>query len=368
MVWHLGAEWRPVKILALRIGVDQDTGGDGAGGLEVVSDQTYGVGMQLAGLNFDYAYHTFTGAPDTSNHFFSLSYKFTPRLEKEKGKAIVVTAPPDKLITFEATTLVEGQVVDPNIRRLSVAELPVKFTLTGDFQTRADLEIGKNGIVLLGRDSRNVKVAEDKLRVLRLKPFPDVKAGYWVRLPISVLAMQKIITGYPNGTFKPQGNITRAEMCTLLMKTRLQARTLGSDTAEARAKDFPPVFLDVAPKHWASKYVKQAAELEVVKGYPDGTFKPSANITRAEGLAMIARFAGISRDAAYVAAFPDVPSAYWAAPIISGAYQAGILEYLRDQNFEPKKLLTRAETVEMLYKTQYVKDLLAKDLLDWDSY
>jgi hypothetical protein len=367
MIAHVGLEWSPIKILAIRFGIDQVSVGDGAGGLEVASDQAYGIGLQMAGVSFDYAYHTFVAAPDTTNHFFSLSYKYSPRVKKEAAEPIVITAPPDKLITFEVVTTIKGKVEDYSIKRLRVSGIPVKMTLDGGFQAKADLKIGKNGIMVSGRNERNIEIASKKIRILRLKPFPDVAAGYWVRTPISVLAMQKIITGYPNGMFKPTGNITRAEMCTLLMKTRLQARTLGSDTTEAKSVDFPPVFLDVMPKHWAAKYVKEAAELEVVKGYPDGTFKPSANITRAEGVAMIARFAGIPREA-FIAAFPDVRTDYWAAPIISGAYNAGILEYLRDQNFEPKRLLTRAETVEMLYRTAYVKDLLAKDLLDWESY
>jgi hypothetical protein len=216
---------------------------------------------------------------------------------------------------------------------------------------------GKNAVLLEGKDQQGKLVASKKVRCLRLKIFPDVRIDYWVAQPISLLAMQGIISGYPNGTFKPLGNITRAEMCTLLMKS--ETRNPKSETN--------PNFQDLKPDHWAAKYIIQAAEQGVVKGYPDGTFRPNGNITRAEGLAMIARFAGIKEEV-WTSQFPDISHAFWAAPIISGSYNAGLLEYLKGKDFKPKRLLTRAETVEMLYRTQYVKDLLARDLLNWETY
>ena len=352
IVWHTGFEWKPMSIFAIRAGIDQDTAGDGKGGLTVVSDLAYGVGLYYGGFRFDYAYHTFAGAPNIDNHYFSLSYGFQPPAAGVPQEPIFIEVPPDKLITFESKVPVVGKVIDPQIRKLTINDLPIKFGLKGDFSTVVDLKIGKNAI----------KINEKKIRVLRLITFPDVKVGYWVDKPISLLAMQKIITGYPNGTFKPDGNITRAEMCTLLMKTRSQIFT-----REAFVTPEATGFGDVAKKHWAAAYIAQAAKLSVVKGYPDGTFKPSGNITRAEGLAMIARFAGISEEV-YTNEFKDVASTHWAAKIVEGAYRAKILEYLKGKLFEPNKNLARAETVEMLQRTTTVQDILKKDLLNWESY
>lgn len=365
MTWHIGLEWSPLNILTIRSGIDQDASGDGSGGITTVSDSTYGVGVNFGGFSFDYAYHAFAGAPSLDNHFFSLNYAFkAPQIPKIP---LVIDLPPDKLITFETSTRVSGNVIDTRINKLEINRAPLKFGLKGSFSTMYSLNIGKNKIVVEGLTRDNKRIGQAQARILVLRPFPDVYPGYWVRSPISILAMQGIITGYPNGTFKPEGNITRAEMATLLMKTRAQARTLGSDTQEVKAVDLPPVFVDVASSHWAAQYVNEAARLGVVKGYPDDTFRLKNNITRAEGVAMIARFAGVE-EGKWFSQFPDVAGAYWAAPIIAGAYRAKMLEYLEGKNFEPKKLLTRAETVEMLYRTQYVNDLLAKDLLNWDSY
>ena len=351
MVWHIGAEWKPITLLAIRMGLDQDAAGDGKGGITTISDMAYGVGLYFGGFRFDYAYHTFAGAPNITNSFFSLSYAFQP--PPPIKEPIVVEVPPDKHITFESKTAVIGRVVDPRITKLTINGLPLKFGLKGDFSTVVDLKIGKNAI----------KLNEKKVRVLRLITFPDVKIGYWVDIPISLLAMQKIITGYPNGTFKPEGNITRAEMCTLLMKTRAQLSSPESRVASLESTGFK----DVAVKHWAANYVAQAAKLGVVLGYPDGSFKPSGNITRAEGLAMIARFAKVSEEA-YSNQFRDVASTHWAARIISGAYRARILEFLKGKPFEANFKLLRSETVEMLQRTTTVQDILNKDLLNWESY
>jgi hypothetical protein len=141
----------------------------------------------------------------------------------------------------------------------------------------------------------------------------------------------------------------------------MKTTSLESGSAEAAA------FKDVAGNHWAGRYIARAARLGVVKGYPDGSFRPNGNITRAEGLAMIARFDGISEEA-YADQFQDINGKFWAARIIAGAYRQGILKYLALKPFEAARPLSRAETVEMLYRTETVKVLLGSGLLNWESY
>ena len=83
---------------------------------------------------------------------------------------------------------------------------------------------------------------------------------------------------------------------------------------------------------------------------------------------MIARFAKVTQEAYTFQFFPDISTNYWASPIIAGSSKAGLLEYLKGRAFEPKRNLTRAEAVEILYRTQFVKGLLDKDLLNWEGY
>ncbi len=91
------------------------------------------------------------------------------------------------------------------------------------------------------------------------------------------------IRGYEDGTFKPSGNITRAEAATVIV------RALGLEAAAEAAKGLESRFPDVPATHWASGYVNVCTTRGILKGYPDGTFKPEANITGAEIITMIVR-------------------------------------------------------------------------------
>ena len=358
MLLHLGAEWKPIDYIGLRAGIDQDSAGDGNGGLTTVSDMAYGVGLYYGGFRFDYAYHTFAGAPNIDNSFFSLSYAFQPPKIELPKEAFKLYSPDDKTITFDSQVPVSGEVVDYRVKSLRANGVPVKFTLKGAFATTYDLSIGKNAISIESWSEKNF-IFGKRPRLLRLITFPDVPIGYWVDKPTSMLAMAGVITGYPDGTFRPEGNITRAEMCSLLIKA-----LVGVPSQDAKAK---AAFKDVPKKHWAEPFIAEAAKKGTVLGYPGNLFKPNGKITRAEGLLMIARFAGIQEEV-YLNQFPDIKVNHWAAQRISGAYNAGLLEYLKGRGFEPNKQLTRAETVEMLNRTKVVLDLLNKDLLNWDSY
>ena len=349
-LFHLGLEWKPISLIAIRTGIDQEM----VGPSETANNLTAGVGIYYGDFRFDYAYHEFAGAPGVLNHFFSLSYGIAPPVVIEDA----LVASPDKLITTETSVLVEGTAVDPKIVSVRLNGIKVRLNPRGEFQGKVSLEVGKNAIRVEGFDSSGKLVEAEKLRVLRLITYPDVTADFWASEQISYIGTLGIIKGYPDGSFKPEGDITRAELSTLLIRTRMGGDENVPDT------DYD-VFPDVPLTHWAVKYVNQAAETGIVKGYPDGTFKPSANITRAEGLTMIARFGGVTEET-YTDEFIDVSVTHWAAPIIAGAYQEGMLIYFKDKPFEPSLKLNRAEAVEMLYRSRPVI-LLIEDLLDWEK-
>jgi hypothetical protein len=365
-LYHLGAEWSPIPLIAIRAGIDQAIEGDGTGAnIQTVNNLAGGVGVKYGGFRFDYGYHSFVTMPGVSNSFFSLSYSPVKAVE-EVGERITVQY--DKLMTYDEKLTVTGAIKDPRIRSLLVSGQLAKFDLKGNFTQPVDLKIGKNAVVVEGKDVGGKLIEAKKVRVLRLQPFPDVPESYWTREKVSLLAMQGVLTGYPNGTFKPEGNITRAEMCSLLMKSKGPGTSSQSPEASSGPWTLAPgTFKDVKAKHWAAKFIAEAASSGVVKGYPGNLFKPAGNITRAEGLAMIARFAGISEET-YTNVFPDLPATHWSAGLVEGSFRANILDYLKGKNFEPNKLLSRAETVEMLYQTDYMQWVLKKDLLNWDSY
>ena len=104
--------------------------------------------------------------------------------------------------------------------------------------------------------------------------FSDVKADSWSNTAISTLANGGYINGYPDGTFRPTANISRAEFVTIAAKFS----TLG---------DGVTAYYSDVKGHWAEKYIAAAADTAWVSGYDDGTFKPDATITRAEVMRIV---------------------------------------------------------------------------------
>ena len=106
--------------------------------------------------------------------------------------------------------------------------------------------------------------------------YTDVDADAWYNNAVSTLSNAGILNGYEDGTFQPDGNITRAEFATITARF-FEATYEGED-----------LFSDIAG-HWAADYINQAANAGIVDGYPDGTFRPQQNITRAEAMTMVNR-------------------------------------------------------------------------------
>ena len=106
--------------------------------------------------------------------------------------------------------------------------------------------------------------------------YSDVAYGKWYNNPISTMSALGIITGYPDGTFKPDKPITRAEFAAIAARF--------DETQSGKSATFSDVI-----GHWAAKEIGIAYYNDWIKGYPDGTFKPDQNITRAEAMTLINR-------------------------------------------------------------------------------
>ncbi|MCU6713041.1 InlB B-repeat-containing protein [Paenibacillus sp. J5C_2022] len=144
------------------------------------------------------------------------------------------------------------------------------------------------------------------------------------------------ITGYPDGTFRPDQEITRSEMAALLN------RVLEADTIN----DAKP-FTDVAETHWAYEIITQATEMNVMQGYPDGRFKPDQSISRAEMASIIVKL--IDGGSSSNTGFLDT-SGHWAENAIKQARAADIVNGYADGTFRPDEPLTRAEAVTIINK------------------
>ena len=132
---------------------------------------------------------------------------------------------------------------------------------------------------------------------------------------VAVLNGMGVFKGYEDGSFKPEGNITRAEVSAIVYRVYTQ------DVKDAKASMYATYnkFSDMAGAGWAQGYIGYCANAELVKGYPDGTFKPSGKVTGYEVLAMILRAVGYDKN-------NEFSGADWALHVAQTAQQLGVLD------------------------------------------
>ena len=132
---------------------------------------------------------------------------------------------------------------------------------------------------------------------------------------VAVLNGMGVFKGYEDGSFKPAGDITRAEVSAIVYRVYTQ------DVKDAKASMYATYnkFSDMAGASWAAGYIGYCANAALVKGYPDGTFKPSGKVTGYEVLAMILRAVGYDKN-------NEFSGADWALHVAQTAQQAGVLD------------------------------------------
>jgi len=143
------------------------------------------------------------------------------------------------------------------------------------------------------------------------------------------------IEGYPDGTVGPQKNITRAEVAMICYRLMEKERLAACHSSTNW-------FSDVAADDWHNTAVSTMLTAGIITGYQDGSFRPDNNITRAEFAAIISRF--LRSGMVVVGGFPDVQD-HWARNYITSASAAGWIEGYPDGTFKPDAYITRAEAV-----------------------
>ena len=161
------------------------------------------------------------------------------------------------------------------------------------------------------------------------------------------------IVGYGNGEVRPQNNITRAEVATIFF------RLLTDDVRDENLTKTNR-YSDVAATSWYNTAVSTLSSMGIITGYPDGTFRPNATITRAEFAAIAARFDNDGDKTA--AKFSDIAT-HWAKDEISIAYNNGWITGYPDGTFGPQRDITRAETMTLVNRVLNRQPETEDDLL-----
>ncbi|MCP1306150.1 S8 family serine peptidase [Paenibacillus tyrfis] len=165
--------------------------------------------------------------------------------------------------------------------------------------------------------------------------YADVK-GHWAEAVIKLASERKIIDGYEHYRFMPDRPITRAEATAVLVRGLKLTKQ-----KEVRYTDF-------GPDHWAYPYIAKAAQAEIIDGYPDGSLAPDRYLTRMEMAAMMARSMKMSGKQRGTSPFADVKETDWGVGILKQLKAEGWIIGFPDGTFRPESQATRAEFVTLL--------------------
>lgn len=161
--------------------------------------------------------------------------------------------------------------------------------------------------------------------------------GHWAETNINKLVNMKAISGYPDSTFRPNNSITRAEFATVLVKAFKLTPKDGK------------IFTDTA-NHWAKDYIATANAHNIVSGYSDTNFGPDDVITREQMAVMIVNAAKLNNTTTDKTFADESQISEWAKDAVAKASGAGIITGYPDNTFRPKANATRAEAVTVIVR------------------
>lgn len=171
--------------------------------------------------------------------------------------------------------------------------------------------------------------------------FNDIN-GHWAETSINQMAEEGLVKGFPDGTFRPDNNITRAEFAALTVQTFELKNTGGqifSDTEE----------------HWAKDFIAAASAGGIVKGYDENVFGPDDLITREQMALMVSQAAGLQADDINLVCSDADQVSSWAKEAVAAAYGQGLLTGMPDGSFQPQEHAARAQAVIVLSKSLDMK-------------
>ncbi len=177
--------------------------------------------------------------------------------------------------------------------------------------------------------------------------FTDVTANYWASPFIQVLAQNNIISGYPDGTFRPDRPVQRAEFAAMIQKAFEQPVVRQLE---------PGGFRDVPADYWAAAAIQEAYETGFMAGYPNNLFQPTQNIPKVQCIVALTSGLGITATSAseavlstYYTDFTTIPN--YAISSVTAATAANmVVNYPNVRVLNPQRTLTRAEAAAFLYQ------------------
>lgn len=256
---------------------------------------------------------------------------------------------PGKTETIQIQALDLGGNPTPSFNGDGTVELSVvsgSGTLSPSTLTRKDFATGLAEVTFTGDSSENVvlratygtKKAESASLESRL--FNDLEGSNPYYQAVSYLFDKGTVQGYPDGTFQPDRTVSRVEALKFIFSGMDQAVQDGLSVR----------FSDTASSEWYSGYLASANSKGIVQGYPDGSFKPTQGVNRAEFLKMLLNTVGVTTDPVVSSApYDDVDTLAWYAPYVAYAKEKNLFPNV-GSNFSPSESMSRLEVAEVIYR------------------
>ncbi|WP_143288702.1 S8 family serine peptidase [Calderihabitans maritimus] len=180
--------------------------------------------------------------------------------------------------------------------------------------------------------------------------YEDTK-GHWAEQTIDLITSRQLVNGYPDGNFRPDQPVTRAEMA------RIMVGVMGMEDLLSQLEDVPSFYADVSSDHWAKAAIELMREAGVVQGYPPGIFRPDQPVTREEALIILARtLNGIEVENEEKLPFIDRDAiSPWAVEGIKQLVSLEIVKGYPDGTLRPQEKASRAEVLALVERLLGIK-------------
>lgn len=347
----LGAEWHPLDQLFFRCGMDQNIKApdesDSGGKIDVINNFKVGVGVNLYGWRFDYAYMPNMEIKDLATHVFSISMvgdepSEKPEIEDAESEELVtssptmfLTAPDDKLITASVLVKAEGQVLQGD-----------RYILNGEeYQLPSDTKFSREIILALGINDITLTIpgAKQKLvrKVLRLADFKDIDESPYKNQIINIATLGYIKGDYPD-RFNPRRFVSRAEMAAFVIKINRFTLPLSMKGV------------------WSDADI--LASQGLLRGFPDGMLKADEKLTKAQIAMVLARIQNLPAE--INAETIIMVNEHWSEGAVSALAQTGLYSV---DDFTPRNdYVTKEELVELFSRLPAVQKSVDK-MLNFDE-
>ena len=251
------------------------------------------------------------------------------------------TGPADLLLTDSPKVQISGT----HAGDFSVASQPSSPVTSGGGTTTFTITFDPNAV---GLSSAEVSIAnndsDENPYTFAIQgtglddTFSDVDPSHWAYLYIEAIAGAGLTGGYPDGTYRPENQVTRSEMAVFLLNA------LGITPGPLSGV---PSFSDI-DGHWAEIYIEELYDQNITGGYPDGTYRPENRVTRAEMAVFLLKGMGVTPPPMDGSdPFTDI-NLHWAEIFIEELYDQGVTGGYPDDTYRPENRVTRAEMAVFL--------------------